>query len=122
MADPTKSSSSPAKKEDGEPLRRRYRFHPSTVSSLQHWAEKKGVSENEYVEEAIMAMIRRENNDFDAPAVLIQQVNQLTAHLQALTQNVANLELVTTTGFDTMTTLARGDGYLVDERDGELDG
>ncbi|CAL9593809.1 hypothetical protein SUDANB120_05301 [Streptomyces sp. enrichment culture] len=87
----------------------------------EYWADKRGFSSvSEYVAEAVVEKIRRENLDYDLPTLEIARLNELVDQVAALAKNSANLERVVTTGFDSLIGLTRGDNYLLDEEDGEL--
>ena len=95
-------------------------LHPDTDARVQYWAGKAGVSANEYIAEAVEEKIRRENGDYDLPTLEIARLGQLIDQMASLSTNVANLEQVTLTGFDSLLGLTRGDNYLLDEEDGEI--
>jgi hypothetical protein len=101
-------------------VRRPVRLHPDTDQRAQYWANKHGISENAYIEQAVEEKIRRENGDYDLPTLEIARLAQLIDHVASLSTNVANLERVTVTGFDSLMGLTRGDNYLLDPEDGEL--
>lgn len=87
----------------------------------EYWADKRGFSSvNEYVAEAVVEKIRRENLDYDLPTLEIARLNELVDQVAALAKNSANLERVVTMGFDSLIGLTRGDSYLLDDEDGEL--
>lgn len=101
-------------------VRRPVRLHPDTDQRAQYWASKHNISENAYIEQAVEEKIRRENGDYDLPTLEIARLAQLIDHVASLSTNVANLERVTVTGFDSLMGLTRGDNYLLDPEDGEL--
>lgn len=87
----------------------------------QYWADRRGFpSVNEYVAEAVIEKIRRENQDYELPTLEIARLNQLVDEQKALSSNVANLERVLTSGLDSLLNMTRGSNYLLDEEDGEL--
>ncbi|MFE0133323.1 hypothetical protein ACFWY6_17395 [Streptomyces sp. NPDC059037] len=97
------------------------RLNSDDKQRAQYWADKRGFpSVNEYVAEAVVEKIRRENLDYDLPTLEIARLNELVDQVTALAKNSANLERVVTTGFDSLIGLTRGDNYLLDEEDGEL--
>lgn len=98
------------------------RMHPDTKARVEYWAKKRGVSMNEYIEEAIEERIRRENSDYDLPTLEIARLNQLIDEIKALSTTNQALEGVVVRGFDSLLQLTRGDNYLLDEDDGELHG
>lgn len=87
---------------------------------LKYWAQKKGVSINEYLNDAIDRVIRYENKDYDLPELEIQRLNQLIDVITTLSSNVKSLEDVTISGFDSLIGLTRGDNYLLEAEDGEI--
>ncbi|MFC8125438.1 hypothetical protein [Streptomyces sp. NPDC057302] len=97
------------------------RLNPDDKQRAKYWADKRGFSSvNEYVAEAVVEKIRRENLDYDLPTLEIARLNELVDQVAALAKNSANLERVVTTGFDSLIGLTRGDNYLLDDEDGEL--
>jgi predicted DNA-binding protein len=98
------------------------RLHKDVKARLEYWADRRGYSSaNEYVVDAIVEKIRRENQDYDLPTLEIARLNQVVDEMRAMSINVANLERVITSGFDSLIGLTRGDNYLLDAEDGELD-
>ncbi|MFE4834515.1 hypothetical protein ACFRAU_07515 [Arthrobacter sp. NPDC056691] len=87
----------------------------------KYWSGRHGfASVTDYVTEAVLEKIQRENLDYDLPTLEIARLNQLVDELKALSTNQANLERVITQGFDSIISLTRGDTYLLDPEDGEL--
>ena len=97
------------------------RLDPDDKQRAEYRADKRGFSSvNEYVAEAVVEKIRRENLDYDLPTLEVARLNELVDQVAALAKNSANLERVVTTGFDSLIGLTRGDNYLLDDEDGEL--
>lgn len=96
------------------------RLHPDVRERVAYWAQKRNLSVNEYIAEAVDEQIRRENLDYDLPTLEIARLNQLVDEMKANSVNLANLERVVTKGFDSLIGLTRGDNYLLDDEDGEL--
>ena len=100
--------------------RKTIRLHPDTAQRVDYWANRHGINENEYLVLAIEEKISRENGDYDLPTLELHRLNQLIDETKSLSINVANLESVVTSGFDSLLGLTRGDSYLMDEESGEL--
>lgn len=81
---------------------------------IKYWADKKGMSINDYVRYALDIAIKRENKDYDLPSLEAARLNQLVDAINALTFNTANLEHIVTNGFDSILRLTRGENYLMD--------
>jgi predicted DNA-binding protein len=96
------------------------RLPPDTKERARYWADKANISVNEYISEAVEEKIRRENGDYELPTLEQARMNQLIDEVASLSTNVANLETVTTTGFDALMGLTRGDNYLLDPEEGEM--
>jgi hypothetical protein len=96
------------------------RLRKDTDQRARYWADKANISVNEYVSEAVEEKIRRENGDYDLPTLEQARLNQLIDQMASLSTNVANLESVTTKGFDALMGLTRGDNYLLDPEEGEI--
>lgn len=103
----------------------RYRFTASvdetTYTQAQYYAKKLGISINDFLRESIEHYIAYQNKDYDLPALEIQRLNQLVDTISVLSSNVSSLEKVTIAGFDSLISLTRGDNYLLEDDDGELD-
>ena len=84
---------------------------------LKYWAEKRGMSINDYVRYGVDLAIRRENKDYDLQTLEAGRLNQLVEGMSALSFTVANLEHIVSSGFDSLLRLTRGDNYLVSEDD-----
>ena len=103
-----------------ERVRKWLRLHPDTVQRVQYWSSKNDLTEQEFLELAVEEKIARMNGDYDLPTLEIQRLNQLLDEMKSLSTNIANLERVSTTGFDSLLGLTRGDSYLLDDENGEL--
>lgn len=91
-----------------------------TFERLQYWADRKGISINQYLNEALDRAIAYENQDYDLPTLEQARLNQLIDHMAVLSSNVNSLEKVIVSGFDSLLGLTRGDNYLLDHEDGEI--
>lgn len=96
------------------------RLHPDTKERAKYWADRAGISVNEYMAEAVEEKIRRENGDYDLPTLELARLAQLIDNMQGLNSNVSNLEAIVMQGFESLLGLTRGDNYLMGEEDGEL--
>lgn len=97
------------------------RLHADDKQRADYWADRRGYSStNEYMAEAVIEKIRRENFDYDLPTLEIARMNQLVDEVAALSRNQANLERVMTSGFDAIIGLTRGENYLRDQEEGQL--
>ena len=92
----------------------------TTYERLCYWAEKNGVSINQYLNEAIDMKIAYENRDYPLTTLEQARLNQLIDHIAVLSSNVKSMESVVQSGFDSLLGLTRGDNYLLEHEDGEL--
>ena len=97
------------------------RLNSDTRQRLGYWADKRKVSLNDYLLDAINAAIGRENGDYDLPTLEQNRLNQMLDEMRANTSNLSNLERIIVAGFDSLLGLTRGDNYLLDNETGELD-
>lgn len=88
---------------------------------LQYWADKKGISINQYLYEALEHAIAWENGDYPLPTLEQARLNQLIDNMAVMSSNVKSLESVVTSGFDSLLNLTRGDNYMLDAEDGDID-
>lgn len=121
---PSNDTSGTAGRPEPKRIRRAIRLHPDTDARAKYWADREGLSVNEYMAEAVEEKIARQNGDYDLPTLEIQRQNQLIDEMRASSQNIANLERVVLHMANSITGLARGDNYLsdvIEAETGELD-
>lgn len=90
-----------------------------TYERLLYWSSKKGISINQYLNEALESAIAYENKDYPLPTLEQARLNQLIDQMVVLTSNVKSIETVVVSGFDSLLSMTRGDNYLLDYEDGE---
>lgn len=106
--------------EAGEPMvRLNVRMPASVRDKVDYWAEKEGLSANEFIIECIDGHVARKNGDYDLPTLEQARLNQLVDAQISLASNVANLEKTVMSMASTIIGLTRGDSYLLDDEDGE---
>lgn len=93
------------------------RLDEDTNVALKYWAEKKGVSVNAYVIDAIELAIAHANKDYDIPTAEIARLNQIVDAVTLLSSNVKTLEDVVITSNKSIMNIARGENYLLDGDD-----
>ena len=91
-----------------------------TFKRLEYWSSKKGISINQYLNEAIDKAIAYENRDYPLPTLEQARLNQLIDIQAQLSSNIKSLESVVVSGFDSLLGLTRGDNYLIEHQNGEL--
>lgn len=95
-----------------------FRVDPDQKQRIAYWASRRDMTVQEYVDEAVVQKIARENGDYDLPTLEIARQNQMVDELKSLSQNVANMERSLVSGLDSLLGLARGDNsYLEDDED-----
>lgn len=108
-----------ASRRDTSSSRVNVRLDPALRARVDYWADKRGVSVNSYIADAVAAAIARENGDYDLPTLEQARLAQLIESQTSLASNVANLEKVVMSMADSIVGLMRGDSYLLDPEDGE---
>lgn len=88
---------------------------------VTYWAKKRGITINELLRDALMLYVAHANKDYDLPELEIRRLNQLIDNISVLSSNVDSLEKVVVSGFDSLLSLTRGDNYLLDDVDGDID-
>lgn len=88
--------------------------------TLQFWANEKGITINDFLRDSIDLAIRYANKDYDLAPLEVQRLNQLIDVITTLSYNVQSLENVTTSGFESLIGLTRGDNYLLEDEGGDL--
>lgn len=103
------------------PHRLTVRIPEDEFQRLQYWADLNQLDINEYVLEAIELKIKHENKDYDLPTLEVQRLNQIIDVVGTLSSNVQSLEHIVTSGFDSLLGLTRGDNYLLEDEDGDIE-
>ena len=89
------------------------RLHPDLLQKCRYWADRDGLSVNEFISTAVEQVIGNRNNDYDLPVLEVQRLNQIVDALNTLSTNTRNLEQVVFDGLGSLLALARGDDYLL---------
>lgn len=83
---------------------------------VKYWADIKGLSISDYARGALDLSYKFYCGDFDLPNVTIARINQLIDIIGILSNDIENLQDITISGFDSLTSLTRGDGnYLIED-------
>lgn len=97
------------------------RLNHKDFDRLSYWADKKGVSINEFVPMMLDLFIGIENGNYQLPTLEQARLNQLIDATLSLSSNVQSLESIVIHGFDSLLQLTKGDNYLLEhEEDGEF--
>lgn len=111
----------PVVSEDEKVEKKTYRFtacvDEETFQTVTYWAKTKKITVNDLLRDAIDYYIAYQNKNYDLPTLEIQRLNQLVDVISVLSSDINSLEKVVTSGFDSLTSLTRGDNYLLDEKD-----
>lgn len=94
--------------------RHEFRFDSSLYERMIKHADKKNISVNEWLMQAIEHYLDFENKDYDLPPAEIQRLNQIVDLLEKLTANISSLEHVSTSGFAALLNFTNGTNYLSD--------
>lgn len=95
--------------------RKTLRFYDSDLAKLEYWADKDGISVNEFIIEAVNHYIAFRNGDYQLQTLEQQRLNQLTDMIAGLAQNVNSLSSIIVSSMGSITKLAQGSNYLLDE-------
>lgn len=97
------------------------RLNDKDYDRLSYWADKHGVSVNEFVPMLLDRWVSIENGDYQLPTLEQARLNQLIEVIVGMSSNVQSLESVVINGFDSLLKLTKGDNYLLEHEDGEVD-
>ena len=103
----------------GVMVRLNVRMPQAIREKVAYWAEKEGLSANDFIIECIEGHIARANGDYDLPTLEQARLAQLVDAQVVLASNVANLQKTVESMAGTIIGLTRGDSYLLDDEDGE---
>jgi predicted DNA-binding protein len=91
-----------------------------TYNRLCYWAEKNGISINQYLNEAIDMKIAYENKDYPLSTLEVARLDQLIDGQAVMSSNMKSLEAVVMSMADSLLGLVKGDNYLLEHQDGEI--
>lgn len=88
---------------------------------LSYWADKEKVSINEFIPMILDRWVEIENGDYRLPTLEQARLNQLIDVILGMSNNMQSLESVVIHGFDSLLKLTKGDNYLLEHQDGEIE-
>lgn len=95
------------------------RISEDEYNKLSYWAQHEGFSINEFVPVMLDRYISIENGNYQLPTLEAQRINQIVDVLRTLSHDIESLTVTTTSGFDSLLRLTRGDNYLLVDSDEE---
>lgn len=118
MAQSKKPATTPAPRAK---VRTTLRIPADTAARTEYWSSKLGITDTDFMTEAVEEKIARMNGDYDLPTLELARLAQLLDQIKSLTVTNQQLEIVITRGFDSLLGLARGDNNYLQDDDGEID-
>lgn len=111
----------PKKQTVGEDTHRlTLRLYESDFEKLSYWANKQGISINEFVPVMLEQYIAIANGDYELPTLEVKRLNQLIESQSVMSRDMQSLTSVVISGFDSLLKLTKGDNYLLEGEDGEV--
>lgn len=103
-------------------IRPSFRIDESVYVKAQYWADRAGLSVNQYMVNAVEESIARDSGAKPREvSMLTSQMNQVIDHQQELSSSVDNLYSMLSNALRSFVAMTRGDNYLIDDdEDGEL--
>ena len=90
------------------------RMTEELYNSINYWAEKKGVKVTDYIRDALLLQIKRDNKDYDLPSLEAHRLNQIIDSLEAVSANMSCLQDIVQSNFLNLMTVMNGTNYLMD--------
>lgn len=87
--------------------------------SINYWADKKGVKVTDYIRDALILQIKRDNKDYDLPSLEAHRLNQIIDALEAMSANVSCLQDMFRSNFVNFMEMISGTNYLIDSNESE---
>ncbi len=102
--------------ENGKELeyRANVRMTEDLYNSINYWAEKKGVKVTDYIRDALLLQIKRDNKDYDLPSLEAHRLNQIIDTLEMVSANMSCLQDIVQSNFVNLMTVMDGANYLMD--------
>lgn len=79
------------------------------------WSNQRGISINQYLYDALEHAIAWDNQDYPLPDIETARLAQLVDVVSGLKADINNMQMVVSSGFDSLLNLTKGDNYLLDE-------
>lgn len=91
------------------------------MMQIAYWSNKKGISMNRYLYEALESFIKWEGSDHSVPTQEIERVNQCADAIEDLSSAVYDMQRTIDSGFDALISVTRGDNYFLRDDNGDID-
>lgn len=91
------------------------------MMTLKYWSQKKGVSINQYVADAIALSVKLNNEGYKKPTQECERVNQCRDLVLSANESVNSMTTGLITGFDTLLSVTRGYNTFLRNEDGDID-
>ena len=88
---------------------------------LLFYAAKKGISINQYLYDALEHAIAWENQDYPLSTIETARLAQLVDIVSGVKSDVENIHKVIDSGFNSLLTLTKGDNYLLDGSEDDVE-
>ncbi|MDE6914040.1 MAG: hypothetical protein K2P35_10155 [Lachnospiraceae bacterium] len=90
------------------------RMSEELYNSINYWAEKKGVKVTDYIRDALLLQIKRDNKDYDLPSLEAHRLNQIIDSLELVSANMSCLQDIVQSNFGNLLAVVSGTNYLMD--------
>lgn len=90
------------------------RMSEDLYNSINYWAEKKGVKVTDYIRDALLLQIKRDNKDYDLPSLEAHRLNQIIDSLEMVSANMSCLQDIVQANFGNLLSVVSGTNYLMD--------
>ena len=90
------------------------RMTEDLYNSINYWAEKKGVKVTDYIRDALLLQIKRDNKDYDLQSLEAHRLNQIIDTLEAVSANMSCLQDIVQSNFVNLMAVVHGTNYLMD--------
>lgn len=102
----------------GEPRERKnLRLHESDAKRFEAWAEKEGMSFNEFAAAAMNQYIDIKLGNYPLQTLEQQRLNQLIDEIRSMREDYRSMSSIVLSSMDSLTQLANGANILYDQDD-----
>lgn len=91
------------------------------MMTLKYWSQKRGVSINQYVADAIALSVKLNNDGYKTPTQECERVNQCRDLVLEANSAVNSMTKNLISGFDTLLSVTRGYNILLRNEDGDIE-
>ena len=91
------------------------------LMKLSYWAQKHGITINQYIADAVSFSVRKNAEGYKKPTQECDRANKCCELILKTNKAVSGMNKIIISGFDTLLSVTRGYNMFLREEDGDID-